>query len=92
MNLNVICLEDEAFKALIKEIKAEIAAHVQIKDDRWISDIEAMKKLRITSRSTLQRLRDEGKIEFSHPERKMIYYDSKSIDEFLEKNRKKPFS
>ena len=49
------------------------------KDDKWISADEAMQKLRISSKTTLQKLRDEGKIRFSPPEKKHIVYDLKSI-------------
>ncbi len=56
--------------------------------DRWISPNEAMQLL-ITSKTTLQKLRDEGKIRFSQPEKKLILYDIHSIDEYLEKYAKK---
>jgi hypothetical protein len=45
--------------------------------DKWISDDEAMRKLRITSKTTLQKLRDEAKIRFTHPEKKLILSDGK---------------
>jgi Asp-tRNA(Asn)/Glu-tRNA(Gln) amidotransferase C subunit len=50
-----------------------------------------MRKLRISSKTTLQKLRDEGKIRFSHPEKKIMLYDLDSIIEYLEKNAKETF-
>lgn len=82
--MNVICMEDKAFYALIDRIIAYVKEkHQVIQQDKWISPAEAMKKLRIKSKTTLQKMRDEGLIRFSHPERRIILYDSESIDDFL---------
>jgi len=86
--MEVICLEDEAFYALVESVVRRIKEQQSIKEDRWISTEEAMIKLRIKSKTTLQKLRDEGKIRYSQPEKKIILYDSDSIQEFLEKNTK----
>lgn len=88
--MNVICLEDEAFYALVEKVIARVKDQGK-KEEKWISDDEAMRKLRITSKTTLQKLRDEGKIRFSHPAKKIILYDSISIDEYLEKHAKNTF-
>ena len=50
-----------------------------------------MKKLRITSKTTLQKLPDTGKIRFSQPEKKIILYDSDSINEYLYKHAHQTF-
>ena len=83
--MEVICLEDEAFYALFEQVVQ------RIKEDKWISPEEAMQKLRITSKTTLQKLRDEGKIRFSQPEKKLILYDIDSIYLYLEKHAKNTF-
>jgi predicted site-specific integrase-resolvase len=62
-----------------------------IKEDKWISPEEAMTKLRIKSKTTLQKLRDEGRIRYSQPESKFILYDSDSINDYLEKHSKETF-
>jgi hypothetical protein len=82
--LNIICLEENAFYALIDKIVEYIREKFKTKDDKWLSPAEAMKKLRIKSKTTLQKLRDEGMIRFSHPERRIILYDSESIDDYLD--------
>lgn len=87
----VICLEHAAFYSLIDRIVERIKEKHNVKGDKWISTEEAMQKLRISSKTTLQKLRDEGKIRFSQPEKKHIVYDVDSINEYFEKNAKEPF-
>ncbi|MCW3110495.1 MAG: DNA-binding protein [Segetibacter sp.] len=84
--MNVICLQDEAFYALIDEVVARIKEKQNIIQDKWISGDEAMQKLRITSKTTLQKLRDTGAIRFSQPEKKLILYDIDSINDSLDQN------
>ena len=89
--MEVICLQDEAFYALIEQVDKQIKEKNGIKEDKWISPEEAMKKLRISSKTTLQKMRDEGKIRFSQPEKKIILYDIDSIHQYLEKHVKETF-
>ena len=89
--MEIICLEEEAFYALVEQVVQRIKEKKGIKEDKWISGEEAMRKLRITSKTTLQKLRDEGKIRFSQPEKKIILYDVDSIYEYLEKNARETF-
>ena len=89
--MEVICLEDEAFYALIEEVVGRIKEKQNVTEDKWISGEEAMEKLRIKSKTTLQRLRDEGRIRFSQPDKKHILYDTDSINEFLNKHSKETF-
>ena len=89
--MKVICIEEQAFYTLLDRVFEHI---VSIKEQgvpsKWISMEEAMQLLRIKSKSTLQKLRDEQKIKFSQPFKKVILYDRNSIDEFLEKYVIKP--
>jgi hypothetical protein len=50
-----------------------------------------MKKLRKKSKTTLQKLRDEGKVRFTQPEKKIILYDVQSIEKYLEDNASDTF-
>lgn len=90
--MEVICLEDQAFYALIETVVNRIREKEGIKSDKWISGERVMEILNIKAKSTLQKLRDEGKIRFSQPERKIILYDIDSINEYLEKYSKETFS
>lgn len=89
--MEVICLEDEALYTLIEKVVARIKEKKGVNMDKWISAEEAMTKLHIKSKTTLQKLRDEGKIRFSQPEKKIIIYDIDSINHFLEKHSKDSF-
>ena len=89
--MEVICLEDKAFYTLIEEVVQRIKEKKGIQEDKWISPEEAMHKLRISSKTTLQKMRDEGKIRFSQPEKKIILYDVDSINQYLEKHAKNTF-
>jgi len=85
--MEIICLEDEAFYSLIEQVFEPL----KDKEDKWASVEEAMQKLRIRNKTTLQKLRDEGKIRFSQPEKKHIVYDLASIYDYLEKHAKDTF-
>lgn len=61
------------------------------KPSKWIDGEEAMLKLKIKSTTTLQRLRDEGKIRFSQPQKKIILYDRDSINDYIEKHAREIF-
>jgi hypothetical protein len=89
--MNVICLEDAAFYALIEQVVLRIQETSIVKEDKWISGEEAMNLLRVTSKSTLQKMRDEGKIRFSQHEKKLILYDRDSIYQYLDKYAKNTF-
>lgn len=86
--MDVICIEDEAFYKLIHAVLAHMKETQHIEQDKWISAEEAMKKLRITSKTTLQKLRDTGAIKFSQPEKKLILYNLESIYQYIESNVK----
>ena len=90
--MEVVCLQEPAFYALIDKVVEHIKdKHLLAKEDKWIGSEEAMRLLRITSPTTLQEFRDEGKIRFSQPRRKIILYDRDSINLFLEKHAKETF-
>ncbi|MCG8640638.1 MAG: helix-turn-helix domain-containing protein [Desulfobacterales bacterium] len=89
---NIIMIDEGDLEELVHQVTKRLL--VEFKSDvhdRWISAEEAMKKLGITSNTTLQKYRDEGKIRFSQPSKKVIQYDRFSIDEFLDKNAKDTF-
>jgi hypothetical protein len=89
--MNVVCLEEPAFYSLIEEVVLRIKEKQNIVSDRWVSGEEAMLKLRISSKTTLQKLRDTGAIRFSNPAKKLILYDTESINNYLEKHAKNTF-
>ncbi len=56
--MNVICLESDAFYALVKEVVNRIKDEHGVTEDKWISGEEAMRLLNIKSKTTLQKHRD----------------------------------
>lgn len=87
--MEVICIQDDAFINLLDRVIKHIDKKMERKQEKWVSGQEAMKLLRITSKATLQKFRDEGKIRFSQPEKKIILYDTDSINDFLNDNTNK---
>ena len=90
-NLNIICLESEAFYALIEEVVNRLKEKNGGDQEKWIDDEEAMRLLHISSKTTLQKYRDEGSIRFTQPSKKLILYDRESILEFLNQKAKDTF-
>jgi helix-turn-helix protein len=89
--MEVICFQDAAFYGLVEAVVLRMKEKQNAKGIKWISGEEAMAMLRIKSKTTLQELRDEGKIRFSQPKKKMILYDADSINEYLNQNAKDTF-
>lgn len=90
-SLNVICLESSAFYELIKEVVDRLRQEHGITHDKWILADEAMKLLGIRSKSSLFKIRSEGKIRYTQPEKKIILYDRESILDYLEKHAHETF-
>lgn len=90
--MSVLVLEGQSLDDFISRIVAEVRHEFKAQPrDKWIDGDEAMQVLRIKSKTTLQKLRDEGKIRFSQPEPRLILYDRDSIDAYIEKHAKDTF-
>lgn len=88
--MEVICIEEKAFYTLLEKVIQLILINTE-NEDKWISDKEAMRRLHIKSKSTLQKLRDTGEIRFSQPAKKHIVYDAASINAFFERHARKSY-
>lgn len=89
--MQVICLEEVAFYTLIEQVVNRLKETHGEEKEKWISDEQAMQLLNIKSKTTLQKLRDEGKIRFSQPQKKIILYDRDSIDSYLQQHARNTF-
>ncbi len=89
--MDVICFEDEAYYSMIEKVVARLKTQHNIAEEKWVSADQAMQLLKITSKTTLQSLRDQGKIRFSQPQKKIILYDRESLLEYLEKHSRNTF-
>lgn len=90
MDKDVICLDTKAFFVLIDEVVDRMMVQRQIQS-KWVSAEEAMAILKITSKTTLHKLKNEGHLKFSQPMKKLIVYDRQSILDYLEKHSQEPF-
>lgn len=88
--MEIICLETEAFHQLVEEVVDRLLDKKQEKP-KWIPGEEAMKILGITSKTTLQKLKNEGHIGFTQPMKKLMLFDRESILDYLEKHAQKSF-
>jgi hypothetical protein len=88
--MEVITIETKAFYRIIEEIVKRLEK-VQKQPNRWISEKDAMSLLGIRSKTTLWKLRSEGKISYTAPSRKLLLYDRESIMAYLEEHRFETF-
>lgn len=88
--MNVICLEENAFYELIETVISRLQPKI-IHEEFWISGEDVMHMLRIKSKTTLQKLRDTGKIRFSQYGKKILLYEKASVLEFLERHAREPY-
>ena len=88
-SLKIICLHEPAFFELMENVVARLKPDNDT-EQKWISPEKAMELLNIR-KTTLQKLRNEGKIRYSQPQRKLIVYDRESIETYLEENAKNIF-
>ncbi len=82
--MQVVCLQEDAFYALFDKVIEHVDNKLREKPSKWIDGDEAMALLKISSKTTLQKLRDEGKIRYSQPQKKIILYDRESINNYIE--------
>lgn len=86
--MEIIVFEKESFYKLIDELTIIIIRNSEkhFNKEEWVDESEAKFLLGIKSKSKLQQLRDNIKIEFSQFG-KIIRYSRSSILRFLEQNR-----
>lgn len=89
--MQVVCLQEEAFYALFVKVIEHVEEKRKNTPDKWIDGAEPMRELKIKSTTTLQKLRDEGKIRFSQPQKKIILYDRDSIMVYIEEHARETF-
>ena len=89
--MKVVCLQEEAFYALFDKVVEHIEEMRKDIYPKWIDGEEALQLLKIKSITTLQKLRDEGKVRFSQPQKKIILYDRESINEYIENHARETF-
>ena len=76
--------ENKLYKEYIKEAKE--LSEKYFKKTVWVSGLDAMKALGISSKSTLQKMRDNDQIVYSKVSKKIILYDFDTIQDYIERN------
>jgi len=89
--MEVVCMQEEAFYALFDKVIEHLEQKYKQEPRQWIDGEEAMDMLNISSKTTLQKFRDEGKIRFSQPQKRIILYDRFSILDYIEQNARNTF-
>ncbi|MEO1033384.1 MAG: helix-turn-helix domain-containing protein [Bacteroidota bacterium] len=89
--MEVVCLQEEAFYALFDKVIEHLEEKHKAEPLQWIDGEQAMIMLNISSKTTLQKLRDEGKIRYSQPQKRIILYDRYSLIDYIEKNARETF-
>ncbi len=89
-NNDTICIRTDAFYALIDEVIEHIDAKFNLpKQPQWIDGSEVMRMLNITSRTTLQAVKDSPDVRVSIMSKKVVLYDRQSILDYIEKHSRR---
>ena len=87
----IISLQSDAFQKLVDTVVEYVKEKHLTKEDVWITGDEAMRLLNISSKTTLQVLRDTGKLKYSQPMHKVLLYNKESIISYIEKHAQETF-
>jgi hypothetical protein len=82
--MEVVVLESKAFHALIEVVVKQLQNQFG-SDEEWLDTEGAMQYLKITSKTTLAKLRESDEIRYSQPMKKHILYYKPSLKEYLDK-------
>lgn len=83
-DIKIVCVESKAFEALVDKVVTQMKEQFFGNLNPWINEKEAMDLLKITSKVTFKKYRDEGGIESSYMSTKHILYKRQSILDFIE--------
>ena len=85
--MKVICTEEAAFYELLDNMVARVKELVQPQEE-WLDTNGAMAYLKISSKTTLQKIREENSdvIRFVRLSSKLLLYFKPSLDAYLQQN------
>ena len=90
-NTQFIMIETDALYQLIKTVMTTVKKEMKKKPEDWIDEVEAKEILGVSSKSTMQRFRDEDRICYAMVTNKNIKYSRKSILQYLETKSNKQY-
>lgn len=85
----LLVVDQDSLRLLLEELLQSIP--IQISEKEWITLEETMEMLNLKSKTSIQKLRDKGEIEFTQPMKKIILYRRSSVLEYLEKHSRKTY-
>lgn len=83
-NTQFIMMDSAALDKLIDKVVVTIKTKMKTKPEDWISEVEAKELLGVSSKSTMQRFRNEDRIKFTVVTTKNIKYSRASILQYME--------
>lgn len=85
-----ICIDTKAFYALLDQVIERVdEKYEQSKEPKWIDGNEVMRMLNISSRTTLQAVKDSPDVRVSVMSKKVVLYDRQSILNYIENHSKR---
>jgi len=84
-NMQFVMMDTAALDKLIHEVVSTVTKKMKIKPEDWIDEVEARDLLGVSSKSTMQRFRDEDRITYSAVTKKNIMYSRASILWYMKK-------
>lgn len=91
-NMQFIMMDSAAFDKLINEVISMVKIKMKTKPKDWIDEVEARELLGVSSKSTMQRFRDEDRIIYSTVTKKNIMYSRTSILRYMETKSNKQYA
>jgi len=82
-NMQFIMMGTDALDKLIHEVITTVKTKIKTKPEDWIGEDDAKKLLGVSSKSTIQRFRDEDRIIYSTVTKKNIMYSKASILKYM---------
>jgi len=82
-NTQFIMMDTAALDKLIHEVIDTVKTKMKTKPEDWIGEDEVQKLLGVSSKSTIQRFRDEDRIIYSAVTKKNIMYSRASVLRYM---------
>ncbi|MFT5618094.1 MAG: hypothetical protein ACI85I_001323 [Arenicella sp.] len=90
--MELIIIESRAFYELLDRVVAHVDSQSKKREKpKWIGQEQAMEILQVKSPTTMQSIRDNGKIRYTQPRKKIILYDRDSLMEYLDREAREVF-
>src|ERR1019366_5297727 len=83
---DIIRIDSDAFEKLLDAVIEYAMDKYNAEKNIWINEQQVLDLIGITSKTTLMKLRQEGKIKYTQPYARKIMYSKQSVLDFLEKH------